>query len=212
MKISHYLPLVALLVLTSCGGDERAVQALFDDYKSALATKDYGFICSSLDGKTIRMFQEMAELARTADSMRLARSALFVRYEVILFRQRLEKEVLENLSWEDVCRIGTLTMEIGEEVLNSQLGVSKFKDSQAVYSLIIDGKHTEQFLFFIEEDGDWKVNAAKFFSMLSYDSVRMSFFAKPGDKALHNKGIERQVENVTGQPLKANIWNPPASW
>jgi hypothetical protein len=178
MKTIYYLTLVALFVLTSCGGDERAVQTLFDDYKSALTRKDYGFICSSLDGKTIQMFQEMAELASTADSMRLARSALFVRYEVILFRQRLEKEALENLTWEDVCRIGTLTMEIEEETLNSQLGVSKFKDDQAVYSMIIDGKQTEKLLFFVEEDGDWKINAAKFFSMLSKDSARMSFFCK----------------------------------
>ena len=66
--------------------------------------------------------------------------------------------------------------------------------------------------FFVEEDGDWKINAAKFFSMLSKNSVKMSFFSKPGDKALHNKGIEQRVENVTGQPLKANIWDPPASW
>ncbi|MEO0874851.1 MAG: hypothetical protein AAFY48_09620, partial [Bacteroidota bacterium] len=207
----NWLFLVLFLsLLTSCSNDEAAITDLFQNYKSALVAKDYSVLCSSLDNKSIQLFKDLARFARLADSLELSKTPIFVRYEVLLLRQQLIREELLDLNWEDVCKIGTDKIVLNENLYNSQLGVNKIKDNQAVYYLVINGKQTENALYFRKEESGWKLNAAKYYAMMS----RMSYVEgiANGNKALQNQRLEQKVAFQADAPLKPYIWLPPSEW
>lgn len=200
----------ALLLFTACNNDETAIHSFFNDYKAALIAKDYSIICSSLDSKSIQLYKDIAYFAQRADSLALSRAPRFVRYEVLLLRQRLDREDLVRLSWEDVCSFGIDKMDFTESIIKSELGVNKIKDDQAVFYMVIDGKQTEKSLYFKKEEDGWKVNAAKAYSLMSKISYLSS--AINSDKKAENSALESAIELSTGRPLKENIWMIPSDW
>ncbi len=199
----------SLYLFTACNSDEAAISNLFDDYKAALAAKDYSIICSSLDNKSIDLYKEIAYLASRADSTKLSRKPSFVRYEVLLLRQKLNRDQLVRLSWEDVCQFGIDKIDFSESLAKSELGISKIKEDQAVYYLIIGGQQTDKSLYFKKEGDEWRLNAAKAYSMISKLSYWGSFNA---DKKAENAALEQSIIRDTGSPLKENIWMVPSDW
>lgn len=188
--------------------DEQEVRAAFAAYRDALLAEDGAAAAGRVSGESVAYFDEMRSLAYNGDRASIGGRPMIDRLFVTITRLRVPRSELEALSGEGLLVFGVENGLIGADtVANIELGEIVIADDTATAAVVNRGQPTPGRFRFVRESGGWRVDLV-FLLRAADAALRQAAVAKGQDQ---NELIFEQVAMTTGQPVSAEIWDPPGS-
>ena len=197
------------LILTSCASEKKEFERLFEEYKVAVKTKDASYICNNLDLKSKKMYIDIVDLTRLADSVRLARATYFAKYQAAMLRQKYNKSEIDDMDWYAACVLASEALDPSSRFLTGRLGTSNIKDDKAVFFMVINEKQTKSPFYFVRENGKWKVDLSKLYKRIMIMTGGFNSLKSVGSE---NENIKERVAAFYNEPIKPYLWTKPSKW
>ena len=184
--------------------DVADIRACFDNYFAALKAGDGNMAASLVDNNTLKHFDHMLELARSADSATVSGLDAMDQMTVLSMRMQVPAEELRSLDARDaVARSVSKGMmaDGGPEGLG--LGDVTVEGDKASAPLKMYGFPTPAKFSFQREEGQWHIDLTSLF-----DLSRQAFgqMASGGEEG--NAMLMQMLEENTGMAVPASVWHP----
>lgn len=191
---------------TSIGqtSEVKNVKKSFDKYKYAILNDKGKDAVQYVDSKTIKYYNEILELIKSADSVKLESLSLTDKLMVLIIRHRTPKK--EILSFD-----GTMLLiysidngMVGKQgTANNSIGEVIIEDNFAKGQLLVRGEKTPVYFHFNKESEQWKIDLTALFELSD-----MVFKSMIKDSELSdNDFIFSILENINGKRPGQEIWN-----
>lgn len=210
MKCSIPLLLIIASTLAGCSDqgpkdDVADIKTVFMNYREALTKGDGMKAASLVDSNTLAYFNGMLGLARTADSVEVARLDVMDRVMVLGIRYHSTAEELRNMSAREAIATGATTgMMGGEEMGALGIGNVEVDGRHANAPITLSGFPVPAKFHFNREDDEWKIDITPLFEI-----SRMAFEQMALRRG--SSGNEWLMEMLAqeGQRPDNSIWHPP---
>lgn len=207
-------------VLCSCNDkstiEKRAVRRCFEDYKKSIIEGRYEQTADFIDKKTLQYYNNIAEMARFADSTSISKLKIMDQIAILLTRVTANQEQIKSFNGRSIFNFfikndfvnkeGMLNVWIAEVEIEGNFAIGQI-DSKKLKELNpnrASRKKENPFVHFYKEDGKWKMNLL---SMLK-------LFEPLLQKALIEKKqsipdfLFDVSEEQTGKRPNSDIWFP----
>lgn len=193
-------------LLTGCGQtEEKAIEASFKNYQSALQKKDGEAAAKVVTRQSIEEYAQLLEHVQKSDEAEVRKMGLWEKLMVLQVRHRATPQQLRSLKSPDffdfMVRQGWAG---GEEVAGIKLEEIVATADAAKAGVLLNGKPTPTLYHFRREGGVWKID-------LSANAARAEELLL---KNLKNKPLSaddyiiQALEWRTGSKASTNIWKP----
>ena len=198
------------LLLTACAdsgpeADVTAIRSCYDAYFSALRDGRGNDAADLVDSNTLAHYGRILELARTADSATVSSLDAMDKLSVLAMRMNHSAEDLRTMDAK-----GAKARSISDGLMGNEqpeglsLGTVEVDGDKATAPLKVHGFPTPAKFTFRKEDGGWRIDITSMFDLSRMGMQQMvSGSGKDG-----NVYLVELLEESSGKPVPANIWNP----
>lgn len=183
--------------------NEDLIRKSFEQYRTFLYNQNGEGAVSLLDRNTIRYYGDIAELARSADSLKVESLSLIDKLTVLIIRQRASRE--EILTFDGT---SLLVYAIDKGMIEKKslarltIGSITIENNFAKARIVFDGIESPSFLHFCKEEGQWK------YDLTSSFQVGLPALQKLA-KELTERGLINAMLAVGAKDTTVrNPWNP----
>ena len=206
---------IAVLWLSGCvlpvipGSDEsvdqQSARQTFNAYKYALLN-DLGPEAADLIGeKTLRHYDQLRQLALTADANDLKDLPSFNRLLVLAIRHNVAAPQLRKMQGKEIFAYGVKNQWVAKEsVAPFELGTVNVYGNYASAEILQRGNAIPWSIEFRKENGAWRINLLPLLERVSRE--RSAWLNTYQDE---NKAIVAIIEQMSGRKVDAAIWTPP---
>lgn len=206
-RMAHFLLLPVLFMACSDKGPEQDVEeirACYDSYFESLKAGDGDKAAELVDSNTLKHFDRMLELARTADSATVSGLDAMDKLTVLSMRSQIPAEQLRGLDARAaLARSVSDGMMANEGPEGLSLGTVTVDGDKASAPLKMYGFPTPANFSFQREDGTWRIDLTSLF-----DLSRKAFEQMGGDGTEGNAALIKLLEDNTGTTVPGTIWHP----
>lgn len=199
------LPLLFVACSDSGPADDVAeIRACFDNYFAALKAGEGDKAASLVDSNTMQHFDRMLDLARTADSASVSHLDAMDQMTVLSMRMQIPADELRAMDARTaVARSVSKGMMADGGPDGLGLGDVTVEGDKANAPLKMFGFPTPAKFSFQREDGEWRIDLTSLFELSKQAFGQMATGGADG-----NKVLMQMLEENTGMPVPANVWQP----
>ncbi len=214
--LRHYLLLIALIPwLNGCAMptranvdesvDQQAVRQIFSAYKYALLNDLGPEAADLISEKTLRHYDQLRQLALSADANELKELPSFNRLVVLAIRHNVAAAALRKMQGKDIFAHGVKNQWVAKDsVAPFELGNINIYGNYAGGDISFSGSSARSQLEFRKENGVWRLNLMPLLERVGRDRS-----AQLNSNQDENKAILGIIEQMSGRKVDAGIWTPP---
>ena len=185
--------------------DQQAVRRCFDNYKAAILEDRGEDAVQYVDSRTIRYYEEILQLTKTADSAAIDTLSLLDKLMVFSIRYRLTREEITTTDGRGLLVHAIHKGMVGKSsVAGNEVGTITVEGAQAKAQLIADDKRTQVYFRFYREEGGWKIDLTALFPLAATAFDHMAQMSGLSD----NEFLFDILERLTGTKPGPEIWQP----
>lgn len=175
----------------------------FDSYKTFLYNGNGGEAANLVDSHTIKYYDDIIDLVKNADSLKVESLSLLDKIMVLIVRQRVSKENILNFDGKALLIHAINNGMIDKNSAGSlTIGDATVDKNSAKGQLIFNGTESPYFSNFYKENGQWK------YDLTSSFSIGIPALQKL-EKELGERGFINALLNAgNGNKLSQNVWGP----
>jgi len=199
------LAVASPIAAAPAGGDVKAVKATFKTYQSALLKRNGAGAAAVMNRGTITYYQRMRDLAVAGKPDEVKKLPLLDKLMVLRMRHQIPLAQLQAMDGKAAFGHGVSQGWVGDSVAKVGAGPVEITGDRASLTFMVGGKPTPAKLALDREDGAWRIDLVSLFEL-----------SGAGFKNLHAESgksedefILELVQQVSGKPVPATIWNPP---
>jgi hypothetical protein len=184
--------------------DAAAVKSAFKAYQQALLKKDGARAAAVVDRGTIDYYQRVRDLAVGGKAADVKKLPLLDKLMVVRMRHQVPPAQLKAMDGKAALAFGVDQGWIGDNVAKVTAGPVDITDNRASLTFVVGGKPTPVKLGLVREAGAWRIDLVSLFQLSGAAfKQRQQESGKSEDDF-----VVGLVEELSGKPVPAKIWNP----
>jgi hypothetical protein len=209
MNFSRLIIFLSISVLCSLSAygqkkEEKQIRNTFDEYKSAILSKNGEEASKHLDQNTLGYYGEVLDYVINADSIQLSKLSIFDKVMVLIIRHETPKEKIMSFDGRGLLVYAVDQGMIGDNVKSTTIGEIIIEENFAKGEVLSNGKGGSVYFHFNKENDQWKLDLTSIF-----DLTNMAFgamIAQSGQE--ENQYLMQLLEMMSGRAPDAEIWKP----
>lgn len=184
--------------------DEALLRKNFDSYKTFYNNGNGEEAVKFVDSRTIKYYDDIAEIIKNADSLKVESLSLLDKTMVLTIRHTVSKENILAFNGKTLL-IYTINHGVNDKrtTIGFTIGKVTIDNNSAKGQVTVLGKDSPYFLNFYKEKGDWK------FDLTSSFPITFQAMQKLADQlGGPNKMIFASLKLITGKAPGRDIWHP----
>jgi len=203
------------LFLFNCGGsenatsagEEQAVIAAFDGYKTAVLADKGEEATKFVDTRTIKYYETILGHIKNSDSATVDNLKLMDKLVVFAIRHLTPKDSIMNFDGKGLFVHAIQQGMVGKDnIPGMKIGEVSIDKEFASGRIEVEGKPTPASFHFYKENGQWRMDLTSIFSIseIAFNSMIKQSGQEP------NEFLFATLEMMTGKAPGNNIWQPVA--
>lgn len=186
--------------------DQQAVRQNFNAYKYALLNELGSEAAELVSEKTLKYYEQLRQLALTADANELKDQPSFTRLVVLAIRLNIPSAQLRKMQSKDIFAYGVKNQWVAKEtVAPYELGSINVYGNYASAEVVAStGATTNAHLEFRKDGEIWRINLTPLLERVSRERS-----AQISSTADENRAILSLLESMSGKKVDNSIWTPP---
>jgi hypothetical protein len=177
----------------------------FESYKSSILNDKGDEAINYVDTRTIKYYDKLLELIKTADSLAIEQSSILDKYMILAIRHTVEKEKLLKMTGRELFIHAIKSGMVGKDgVMKGSIGEVTINNDFAEGQFLSDGQPTNMNLHFYKENNTWKIDLTSIFTKSTVGFKKMI----DNTGYSENEALFRILENLYGKKPNQDIWKP----
>ncbi len=144
--------------------EKAKIQACFQAYKNSILNDAGEVAAKYVSERTIQFYDDMAFLARTADSLQIDSLSIIDKLTVLALRARTPNELLFRYEGREVFVFAINSGMVGkDDVRNNDIGKIDLDSTFARAMMMVNGTESPLAMHFHLEGGEWKMDLTSLF-------------------------------------------------
>ncbi|MDO3401040.1 MULTISPECIES: hypothetical protein [Mycobacteriaceae] len=187
--------------------DAKAVQSVFDKYRTEAAAQNGAAVPALISPDTIAHYDTVVKLARTAGPAEVATVGMMDRLMIARMRVEVPPD-FATMDGTDLLVYGVDEGMIDSDALEgNSIGDVRVDGDRAYAPMLVDGEPAGADWEFVRTDAGWTFDLAAGFPLINEALTQV---AADGDMT-EDEFIFSVVELVTGTPVDASVWEVPTA-
>ncbi len=185
--------------------DAELIKECYSKYQEGLLQGKGTNVMGQVSKVSLDYYSEILRYAKGADSTAIVQSALTEKFTILLARQKIDSEMLVNMSDESFFIYVVEQGMIGKSSVDGlELGDVFVDGNTAKGAIIIKGVPQKYQFNFMKEGEDWKIDLINLMT-ISSDGLRAQISESPISE---DEYILKTVEIATRKKRKEDLWRP----
>lgn len=192
-------------MLNAQKSQEKLVRKSFQAYKNGILNDRGEEAVKYVDSRTIKYYNDIAELVKSADSSQVAALSLMDRLMVFSVRHRAPKEMIPDFDGRKLLIFAIQNGMVGKNsVAGNDVGKVTIEDTFAKAQYVRMKETTPLFFHFYKEEQVWKLDLTALFPASAFAFQKM---VKDSGQE-ENEYLFFLMEMLTGRKPGPEIWRP----
>lgn len=206
-RVVAVLSLLLTLVISGFGQNvgKEQVRATFDGYKTAIISNKGEEAARYIDSKTVMYYGHLLDLIKNADFVKLDKLPITDKILVLSIRHQVSKEKILSFDARNFLIYSITSKMAGKSDVGSlNIGDVTIDGNFAKGQIEVGGIKSTYYLYFYNEEGQWKMNQT---SLLYMPQNILKKMAVDSGKS-ENDFIFMLLQGLTGKTPGKDIWQP----
>jgi hypothetical protein len=172
----------------------------------AAAARDGAGAAAVVDRGTIAYYQRMRDLAVAGKADDVKKLPLLDKLMVLRMRHQIPLAQLKAMDGKGAFAFGVSQGWVGDNVAKMGAGPVEITGDRATVTFLVGGKPTPAKLALQREGNAWRIDIVSLFQLSGEAFRKLQQESEKSEDAF----MFELLEQISGKPVPATIWNPPA--